>query len=140
MPSPRLSGPKKWCSICFDFTIPAFDSGRYREAGGWLTGKGWTGASLLLRGAGRGIGRAIALAYAAEGARLALSARTAAELEDTARLVAERFGGDVITAAADVSSREQVERAVALALERYGAIDVMVNNAGNIGPGGAGLG
>ncbi len=92
------------------------------------------GRVAFITGGGRGIGRAIALAYAAEGARLALSARTAAELEDTARLVAERFGGDVITAAADVSSREQVERAVALALERYGAIDVMVNNAGNIGP------
>ena len=92
------------------------------------------GRVAFITGGGRGIGRAIALAYAAEGARLALSARTAAELEDTARLVAARFGGDVITAAADVSSREQVERAVALALERYGAIDVMVNNAGNIGP------
>ena len=92
------------------------------------------GRVALITGGGRGIGQAIALAYAAEGARLALAARTASELEDTARLVAEQSGSDVLTIIADVSSREQVDAAVARTLECHGAIDVLVNNAGNIGP------
>ncbi len=92
------------------------------------------GRVVLVTGGGRGIGRAIALAYAAEGSRLALTARTASELEETAKLVAEGFGSDVITVVADVSSREEVEQAVSKTLGHYGAIDVLVNNAGNIGP------
>ena len=92
------------------------------------------GRVALITGGGRGIGRAIAGAYAAEGAKLVLAARTEAELQETARDIAGQFGSDVATITADVTSREQVEAAVALALERHGVIDVMVNNAGNIGP------
>ena len=87
-----------------------------------------------ITGGGRGIGRAIALAYAAEGARLALSARTASELDETARLVSEQFDADVLTVIADVSEFAQVDNAVRRTLEHFGSIDVMVNNAGNIGP------
>ena len=97
-------------------------------------GKRLEGQVALITGGGRGIGRAIALAYAAEGSRLALTARTASELEETAKLVAGRFGSDTITVVADVSGREEVEQAVAQTLGHYGAIDVLVNNAGNIGP------
>ena len=96
-------------------------------------GKRLEGRVALITGGGRGIGRAIALAYAAEGSRLALTARTASELEETAKLVAGRFGSDTITVVADVSCREDVEQAVAQTLGHYGAIDVLVNNAGNIG-------
>ena len=92
------------------------------------------GRVALITGGGRGIGRQIAMAYAAEGAKLALSARTASELEETAQLVSGRFGTEVITTIADVSVREEVDSAVAEALQRFGAIDVLVNNAGNIGP------
>ena len=92
------------------------------------------GRVALITGGGRGIGRQIALAYAAEGARLALSARTASELEETAHLVSAEHGADVITIIADVSSREQVDEAVAQSLSHFGGIDVLVNNAGNIGP------
>ena len=92
------------------------------------------GRVALITGGGRGIGRAVALAYAAEGARLSLSARTASELEETADLAAGRFGAEVITVGADVSVREQVDHAVAVTLEHFGSIDVLVNNAGNIGP------
>ena len=87
-----------------------------------------------ITGGGRGIGRAIALAYAAEGARLALSARTTAELKETAQLISGQFGTDVITIVTDVSDFDQVETAVRNTLDHFGAIDVMVNNAGNIGP------
>ena len=92
------------------------------------------GRVALITGGGRGIGRAIALAYAAEGARLALAARTEAELNDTAETITARHGTDVHTVIADVTSRHQVDNAVANTLERFGAIDVLVNNAGNLGP------
>ena len=92
------------------------------------------GRVALITGGGRGIGRQIALTYAAEGARLALSARTASELEETAQLVSQQYGSEVITVIADVSLREQVDGAVAQTLQHYGRIDVLVNNAGNIGP------
>ena len=97
-------------------------------------GKKLDGRVALITGGGRGIGRAIALAYAAEGARLSLSARTAAELEETAQLVAGQFGAEAITVLADVSDRSQVDAVVARTLDHYGAIDVLVNNAGHIGP------
>lgn len=92
------------------------------------------GRVALITGGGRGIGRAIALAYAAEGARLALVARTSAELEETAGLVRDKHGAEAITAIANVADYEQVQQAVARTLEHYGHIDVLVNNAGNIGP------
>lgn len=91
------------------------------------------GRVALITGGGRGIGRAIARAYAAEGAMLALAARTDAELQATADEVRAKFGGEVTTVITDVRDREQVESAVSHTLERFGAIDVMVNNAGNTG-------
>ena len=92
------------------------------------------GRVVHITGGGRRIGRAIVFAYAAEGARLALSARTAAELEETAQLVSGQYGTDVITITANVSEFGQVENAVRMTLEHFGAIDIMVNNARNIGP------
>ena len=92
------------------------------------------GRVALITGGGRGIGRAIAIAYAVEGASLCLSARTVSELEETAALVSSQFGAEVFTVVADVTDRAQVDAAVSRTLERYGVIDVLVNNAGNIGP------
>ena len=92
------------------------------------------GRVALITGGGRGIGRAIARACAAEGASLALVSRTAAELEQTARLVRDKHSAEAITLVADVAVREQVDRAVERALFHFGGIDVLVNNAGNIGP------
>ncbi len=92
------------------------------------------GRVVLITGGGRGIGQAIATACAAEGARLTLAARTNAELQETAQTITSRFGSEVATVIADVTARAQVDRAVAHTLDRYGVIDVMVNNAGNIGP------
>ena len=87
----------------------------------------------LITGAGRGIGRAIALAYASEGARLALAARTRTELEDTARQV-EALGAPACVITADTTDRAQVEDMVRITLEQHSRIDILVNNAGVRGP------
>ena len=91
------------------------------------------GRVALITGGGRGIGQAIARAYAAEGAKLALAARTDGELQETAASIRDQYDADVITIIADVTDRAQVENAVAQTMHRYGVIDVMVNNAGNTG-------
>ena len=91
------------------------------------------GMVALITGGGRGIGQAIARAYAAEGAKLALAARTDAELQETAQGIRDHYGSDVITVLTDVTDRAQVENAVVQTLQRYGVIDVLVNNAGNTG-------
>ena len=91
------------------------------------------GRVALITGGGRGIGRAIARAYAAEGATLGLAARTNAELQATAEEIRAEFGSEVTTVVTDVRYREQVENAVSHTENRFGPIDVMVNNAGNTG-------
>ena len=91
------------------------------------------GRVALITGGGRGIGQAIARAYAAEGAQLALAARTDSELQETAANIRDQYGSEVITVITDVTDRAQVENAVTQTLQRYGVIDVLVNNAGNTG-------
>ena len=91
------------------------------------------GMVAVVTGAGRGIGQAIALAFAGEGARLALAARTAAELEDTARQVRD-LGAPALVIPTDVTDRDQVDRMAAQVIDRYSAIDILVNNAGVAGP------
>lgn len=96
-------------------------------------GRRLSGKVCVVTGAGRGIGRAVALAFAREGGALALCARTLAELEETAA-EAGRLGADVILDVCDVTQPEQVEAFVALALKQ-GRVDVLVNNAGIGDPG-----
>ena len=91
------------------------------------------GKVALITGAGRGIGRAISLAFAREGARLALAARTTSELEETARQ-AGRLGGECLVVQADVTSREDVNGLVKKTLGHYADIDILVNCAGISGP------
>lgn len=86
------------------------------------------GQVALVTGAGQGMGRGIALALAAEGARVALVGRTAAKLDAVATEVAER-GGEALVVAADVSDRDAAFGAVATVLERWGRIDTLVNAA-----------
>lgn len=87
---------------------------------------------IAITGAGRGIGRAIAIHLAARGSRLVLGARSEAELSDVAQEIAAA-GGEVAYQAIDVTKREDLETLVALACVRFGRLDVFVNNAG-IGP------
>ncbi len=91
------------------------------------------GQVAVITGAGRGIGREIALAYACEGARLALAARSEAELDQTVAAVAE-LGAEAIAIRTDVTSQMGTERLSRRTVERFGRIDVLVNNAGISGP------
>jgi 3-oxoacyl-[acyl-carrier protein] reductase len=87
------------------------------------------GKTALVTGAGRGIGRGIALAFAREGARIAAVARTAAELDETVHLVCEA-GGAAAAFACDVTDPVAVRHTVQEAAARLGPIDILVNNAG----------
>ena len=83
----------------------------------------------LVTGASRGIGRATATALGAAGARVALGGRDEAALAETAELV-ESAGGEALRLSMDVTSEDSVVGAVAEALEAWGRIDHLVNNAG----------
>jgi len=83
----------------------------------------------LITGAGRGIGQAIALRFAKEGADLVLNARHRETLEKTRDLAADT-GRRIELFPADVSDRAAVEAMVSRAIARFGRIDVLVNNAG----------
>ncbi len=83
----------------------------------------------LITGAGRGIGRAIALELAKAGADVFLVARTEAQLNEVA-VVVRALGRRAEFAVADVSQSAEVDRAVAQAVKAFGRIDVLVNNAG----------
>ena len=89
----------------------------------------FTGKVALLTGAASGIGRATAVAFAAEGARVAILDRTEDALHETADTV-RNAGGEVLTLACDVSRPEEVEAAVARTVERFGRLDIAFNNAG----------
>ncbi len=90
------------------------------------------GRRALITGASRGIGRAIAAAYAQAGARLALSARTAANLEQVAGQVREH-GAEVHTFGAHLTDAQAPTRLVEHAAEALGGLDIVVNNAGDAG-------
>lgn len=83
----------------------------------------------LVTGAGRGIGRAIAIALADEGARVALSARTADELEEVVETI-QSEGGEAVAFKADLADRQVPTALVSRVAERLGPIDILVNNAG----------
>jgi len=89
----------------------------------------------LVTGAGRGIGRAVAVALAGEGAAVALMARTTAQL-DAVRREIESAGGRALVVTADVSDERAVSRAVERTVGTFGRMDIVVNNAavGRFGP------
>lgn len=90
------------------------------------------GGVALVTGGGRGIGRRIAVALAEEGYRLGLTARSDAELSETAELVAEA-GSKAVAVTGDVAAPADVDRVCATVEERLGRIEVLVNNAGYFG-------
>ncbi len=87
----------------------------------------------IITGAGRGIGRAIALAYAREGAHMVLAARNISELEETAAQI-EKLASPPQIVPTDVTDPSQVDFLVQSTLDRHSKIDILVNNAGISGP------
>lgn len=95
--------------------------------------KGLSGKAVMITGASKGLGRALSVAFAQEGAKLALSARGAEALERVKREL-EALGAEVLAVAGDMSVSRDVERFVAAAEDAYGRIDVLINNASILGP------
>lgn len=87
------------------------------------------GKVAIVTGAARGIGRAIALRFAAEGTRVAVVDVRQADGEETARL-AEAAGGQAMFVLTDVADSRQVQAMVDAVLARWGAVDILVNDAG----------
>lgn len=87
------------------------------------------GKNALITGAGRGIGRATAIAFAKEGIHVGLVGRTAENLEKVANEL-EQYGVNVTMAVADVSNNDSVIAAVAHIKSELGSVDILVNNAG----------
>jgi 3-oxoacyl-[acyl-carrier protein] reductase len=82
----------------------------------------------LVTGASQGIGRAIALAFAASGSKVAVASRQVAKLEDLVKEI-EAAGGEALAVPLDVADPAQVKTAFAAVLAKFGKLDVLVNNA-----------
>ena len=91
------------------------------------------GKVALVTGASQGLGRALALAYAKEGASLVVNSRSEEGIRPVAGEV-EGLGAEVLAVAADVSKGEDARRLVKEAVGRFGGIDILANNAGLLGP------
>ncbi len=89
----------------------------------------FTGKVAFVTGAASGIGRATAVAFATEGARVAILDRTEEALADTAEAV-RQVGGEILVLACDVSDPDQVEASVGRVVETFGRLDIAFNNAG----------
>jgi len=87
------------------------------------------GKVALVTGAGEGIGKAIARALAAEGARVAICGRTQAKLDEAATDIAKSTGAKVLPLAADVTKAEDMERYIKTAQDQLGPPAILVNNA-----------
>jgi len=87
----------------------------------------------IVTGAGRGLGRSVALAFGREGARVVLAARTQEEIDHVAEEL-RSLRKEAVAIPTDVTDEDQVNGMVKKALEAFGPIDILVNNAGARGP------
>lgn len=87
---------------------------------------------VLVTGASKGLGKAIAEAFAAEGSRVALTARNQRELEQIVEEIQQR-GGQALALAADLTNADDVNHLVAETIAHVGTVHVLVNNAGSLG-------
>lgn len=88
----------------------------------------------IITGGSRGIGKAIAVAFAREGSHLVLTSRTEAELKASRQEIKELSSTRIEISPTDVSKEEQVKALIDFTLEKFGAIDILVNCAGIYGP------
>jgi len=91
------------------------------------------GRVVMITGASKGLGKALTLAFATEGTRLAICSRKAEEL-NLVKLEAEKRGAEVLAVPTDLSISREVERFVGMTEEAYGRVDVLINNASILGP------
>jgi 2-hydroxycyclohexanecarboxyl-CoA dehydrogenase len=90
------------------------------------------GKTAIVTGAGRGIGRAISIAFAREGANVMVTSRTASTVDTVVEKI-RATGGEAIGVMCDVGFRGQIEDAVARTVASYGTVDILVNNAQGFG-------
>ena len=88
------------------------------------------GRVAVITGGGRGIGRALALRFASEGATVVISSRTASDLEAVLAQVGAGGAPSGVAVVADASDRDDARRPVTEAIERFGRVDILVNNVG----------
>lgn len=123
LPAAVRNVPRQWYG--------ASRSGRTSGSGHGDSMRDLTGRNAVVTGASRGIGWAIADALAGAGARVALAARTPADVERAARTLNDRFGGGrAIAVPCDVRSQQDCERLIERAAAELGRVDILVNNAG----------
>jgi NAD(P)-dependent dehydrogenase (short-subunit alcohol dehydrogenase family) len=96
-------------------------------------GRAFEDRRALVTGAGRGIGRALALGLAAAGAQVAILARTQNELDEVAAAIGDH-GSTALVIRTDLGDPDQVAQAANVALADFGAVDVLINNAGVVWP------
>jgi 3-oxoacyl-[acyl-carrier protein] reductase len=84
----------------------------------------------IITGAGKGIGKAAAIALAKEGVHLGLMARTSSDLESLREELTNTYGIKVFFATADISIKAEVDAAVSTLIEKLGSVDILLNNAG----------
>jgi NAD(P)-dependent dehydrogenase (short-subunit alcohol dehydrogenase family) len=89
----------------------------------------FAGKRVIISGASKGIGRATAIRFGAEGARVALMSRTRGDLEELAETI-RAAGGEAFVAPADVTQEDQVAAAVEAAAAQWGGLDIVISNAG----------
>ena len=91
---------------------------------------GLEGRVAVVAASSKGLGRASALALAREGARVTICARTEADLETAAEQIRRETDAEVLAVAADLNEAEGVSSVVAATVERFGGVDILVNNSG----------
>lgn len=89
--------------------------------------------TVVITGASKGLGRALALAFAKQGYNLAICARGEERLQEV-KLSAEELGSTVLAVKADVTNQRDIEAFISMTESRFGQIDVLINNAAVLGP------